>query len=130
VTLADYVAHHTTRGECKCGRCIDVGTAPDPCGLTVNVGFFIVAIVNDPTAQELQDLVTQHRGEFNQCNPFDNMPHSYIELGGWIGDQGLAMQFMALADVLKLGAVYLQDNQPILLPAAWAQYLKSKESRK
>jgi len=34
--------------------------------------------------------------------PFE---HSYFELGGWIGDQGLAMQYMALGKILGLWQV-------------------------
>ena len=35
-------------------------------------------------------------------NMLDNQEHSFIEVGGWIGDQGLAMQLMGLGWLLGL----------------------------
>lgn len=44
----------------------------------------------------------QHRGAFNECDLFDGKEHSYLEVGGWIGDQGLALMLMGLGTVLGL----------------------------
>jgi hypothetical protein len=33
-------------------------------------------------------------------NPFDGGEHNYLEIGAWIGDQGLGLQFMALGVLL------------------------------
>jgi len=76
-SLVDYVLRHTERGECNCGRCLDRGDKPDPDGHTVDLGFFKVA-----------------------ANPLDGGEHNYMQLGGWIGDQGLAMQYMGLGVLL------------------------------
>lgn len=99
--LADYVVNHTLRSACTCGKCIDAGD-PNVFLLphTVNMYFFNVCAVNNPDAAEFKKLVAEHTGSFCDCNPFDGKEHSYMELGGWIGDQGLAMQFMALGELL------------------------------
>lgn len=107
MNLTDYVLAHTDRGECRCGKCI-----PDPEGHTADVYFFPVAIRNAPSLDEFKALTAAHRGEFTECDPFDGKEHSYIELGGWIGDQGLAMQYMGLGALL--GAFTLLT--PKLLP--------------
>jgi hypothetical protein len=39
-------------------------------------------------------------GAYATVDPFDGKEHSYLELGTWIGDQGLAMQYMALGVML------------------------------
>ena len=41
-------------------------------------------------------------GEFCSVDVFDGQEHGYMELGGWIGDQGLAMMLMGLGAVLGL----------------------------
>lgn len=105
MTLQDYVLAHTVRGECQCGRCVDKGDAPDPTGHTVDVHFFKVAAVGDPNADELRSLIQSHKGEFTDCDPLDGEDHGYMQLGGWMGDQGLAMQFMALCEIVGLGEV-------------------------
>ena len=49
---------------------------------------------------EFRRLVNEHEGAFGESNLFDGEEHNYIELGGWIGDQGLALLTMALGDML------------------------------
>lgn len=119
MTLPEFVLSLTTRGECKCGRCQDVGTAPDPDHPhTVDMVFFKVA----PTG-ELPNLDafiafshTHTAAHGDDVNPFDGKEHSYLELGGWIGDQGIAMQYMALG--VMLGAFSLLSPYTMLrLPA-------------
>ena len=100
MSLVDYVLSHTDRGECKCGKCIDVGNKTDPTGHTADLVFFKVALKGEPDADTFRRLTAEHRGEFGECNPFDGIDHGYMELGGWIGDQGLAMQYMALGTLL------------------------------
>lgn len=99
--IAKYVADHTERGECKCGRCIDVGSAPDPSGPhTVDMIMFKVAAKGEPSADEFRRLTREHQGYYAQLNVFDGAEHGYIELGGWIGDQGMALRYMALGAAL------------------------------
>lgn len=99
--LADYVLQHTERGECKCGKCMDVGSAPDPAHPhTVNTVFMKIAPRNAPEVEAFRGLTRTHRGAYCDVDPFDGKEHGYIELGGWLGDQGLALQYMALGTAL------------------------------
>ena len=102
MNLQEYVLAHTDRGECRCGSCIDRGDRPDPGGHTIDMVFFIASLRGQPDAEELRRLILEHRGEFCEVNLFDGAEHSYMELGGWIGDQGLALMFMALGSLLGL----------------------------
>lgn len=100
--LVDYVLRHTERGECKCGQCLDRGDNPDPDGHTVDLGFFKVAAKDNPDKETFLRLTSEHLGEFGHCDPFDGSEHNYMELGGWIGDQGIAMQYMGLGVLLGI----------------------------
>lgn len=136
MTLADFVIRHTERGECKCGKCSDVGTKPDPQRPhTVDMVFFKVAPVGEPSLSEFRDLTASHVGEFNTVNPFDGREHNYMELGGWIGDQGLAMQYMALG--VSLGAfklltphtlMGLSDGDPLAMQMAGSGFVAVQAS--
>lgn len=100
-TIGRYVTEHVERGECKCGKCIDVGSKPDPAAAhTADLIFFKAAIKGQPSREEFEQLTRQHAGEFGPCNPLDGEEHGYIELGGWIGDQGIALEYMALGYLL------------------------------
>lgn len=106
LSLADYVMDHTDRGECQCGQCIDKGDKPDPVGHTVDVQFFKVAVVNDPTPEDLIKVAKEQKGEFGDCDPLDGKEHGYIELGGWLGSQDLALRFMALGTSLGVFTLF------------------------
>lgn len=106
MTLVEYILKHSERGSCRCERCIDapnrqVGFSPVE-DHAVNLVFFDVAKVDDPSATELLDLLRSHRGDFTELEPLDGKIHSYIELGAWIGDQGLALRLMGLGVLLGL----------------------------
>jgi hypothetical protein len=108
--LIDYVIQHVQRGACTCGECIDapVNAKEDqPTGHTVDLIFFKVALKDDeqegkPNKEEFLELVKQHKGEYGDVFVLDGKEHSYMELGGWIGDQGLAMMFMGLGTLLDV----------------------------
>lgn len=99
-SLVDYTLSHTVRGECNCGKCIDRGDKSDPDGHTVDIGFFKVAAKDNPDKETFLRLTKEHHGEFGECDPMDGGEHNYMELGGWIGDQGIAMQYMGLGVLL------------------------------
>jgi hypothetical protein len=104
--LAKYVYAHTERGECKCGKCLDVGDSPDPIGHTIDMVFFKVAVKDNPSLDEFNLLTSEAKhGEFANMDPFDGQEHNYMEIGAWIGDQGLAMLYMTLG--VYLGAFTL-----------------------
>lgn len=122
MTLQEYVLNHTERGECKCGQCIDVGSTPDPTH-SVDMIFMVVAATNNPSIDEFKTVTAGQRGMYGNINPLDGKEHSYIELGAWIGDQGLALQYMALGVSLGVfnllsGKTILKLNQPEALALA------------
>ncbi len=102
MNLVDYVLAHTERGDCKCGKCCDTTGRPDPQGHTVDMVFFKVAVKDSPTKEEFVRLTREHKGSLGDVDTLDGKEHNYMELGGWIGDQGIAMMYMALG--VALGA--------------------------
>ena len=99
--LSEYVQSNAVRGECRCGRCLD-GGEEQPSGHTADVYFFEVASANGADSEALRDLIKEHKGEFADADLFDGNEHSYIAIGAWIGDQGLALMLMGLGQVLGL----------------------------
>lgn len=91
MNLAEFVIHHT-----------NPASGADPSVRSANVVFFHVILVGDPKASKLTELIQSYPGEFCQCNPLDGAEHNFLELGGWIGDQGLALRLMGLGRVLDL----------------------------
>jgi len=101
--LAKYVRNHAVRGTCNCGKCIDhPGTDYQPEGHTADLVFFKVANNGGDTETLRQLVVAAQEGEYCNVNLFDGSEHNFLELGGWIGDQGLAMMLMGLGSVLGL----------------------------
>lgn len=105
--LIDFLQKHATRGACQCGRCIDAVADPaanQPTGHTADMIFFKVAARGEPDPAELKRLIEENKdGEFDMhVDLFDGKEHNYMELGAWIGDQGLAITLMGLGTVLGL----------------------------
>ena len=65
-------------------------------------------------AEELRKLIeaTGGKGEFCDANLLDGNEHGYMEIGGWIGDQTLALALMGLG--AKLGLWRLITPKDIL----------------
>ncbi len=121
--LGEYIIQHAVRGECQCGQCIDKGEAPDPNGHVADMVFFKVSLKGDPDADVLRGLLTEHPGDFGQVDVFDGAEHNYIELGGWLGDQGMALMLMGLGSLLGLWELLtpLTVMPPGLAPAVVQQ---------
>lgn len=102
MTLLDYLRRHAQRGPCMCGKCCDNIPGPSLEGHTVDMIFFRVSAVNDPKADEMKALIAAHQSDYEPVNPLDGEEHGYVELGAWLGDQGYAMMFMALGQILGL----------------------------
>lgn len=98
--LPRYVIEHTERGECNCGLCLDRGESPDP-QHAIDTGFFKVALKNSPDLATFLTLTRAHIGDFAECDPMDGKEHGYMELGAWLGDQGVALRYMALGHMLE-----------------------------
>ena len=105
--LIQFMTKHTARSRCQCGCCITDGPNKLPSSEhTVDMVFFNVMVVGSPDPDEFRRLVTTNKaGEFCDVDLFDGKEHNYMELGGWIGDQGVAMQLMALGQLLGLWRV-------------------------
>lgn len=99
--LIDYIARHSIRGECRCGKCVDSRPDPGTPPHSADLIFFWVSAVNRPSAIELDRLLRIHYPDFQR---FRDGP-SYIEIGGILGDQGLALQLIGLGAVLGMWAV-------------------------
>lgn len=67
-----------------------------------DVIFFKVGVTGTPDPEELKRLLKEHKGEFCDCDPLDGKEHSYIELGGFIGDQGVALCLMGVGSLLGI----------------------------
>ena len=120
--LRKYVDTHVVRGDCQCGHCIDAKEHPEqPTGHTANMVFFHVAAGNKPDAKKLQELVVgSFKGDFCNVDIFDGKEHGYLELGGWIGDQGMALMLMGLGSLLGLwklltpiSIMHLKEDDPL-----------------
>lgn len=103
--LQDFILTHCERGACRCCRCVDGPANPDlyqPGGHTADLIFFKVSVLGQPRAEDLRDLIKAHQGECYEMDLFDGKEHSFIEVGAWIGDQGLALMLMGLGALLGL----------------------------
>jgi hypothetical protein len=110
--LIAFVRRHMVQGDCKCGKCIPpVKSKPDPTDHAVNMVFFFAAMVEDPdthvmpTVEQFKKLTAEHQGSWDEVNPFDGGEHNYLTLGGWMGDQGTALLYMAMG--VRLGVFTL-----------------------
>ncbi len=95
--LSDYVQKHSLRGACTCGQCVDAPENPDehqPGGHTVDLTFFKVAA----RGGNKDEFIALVKKEFPQY--LDRAEHSYLQVGGDMGDQGLALMLIGLGDVL------------------------------
>lgn len=101
--VARYVLAHAQRGECRCASCCDKsGDDRQPTGHTVDVIFFLVS-QSGATCDELRSLVSNAKdGEYCWADLLDGGEHGFMEIGAWIGDQGLALTLMGLGAIIGL----------------------------
>ena len=101
MTLYDFVREHTQ--DAKPGK------------NSVDMFFFHVKLPKEKTEEminKFKELSTNWEGDFAEMDPFDGEEHSYIEVGAWIGDQHIALRYIALGELLGFWKVM----QPNLLP--------------
>lgn len=106
--LYDYVKEHAQRGACVCGKCMDAPSNPErhqPSGHTADLVFFKVAVRNNPSRTEFEQLA---RKQFHHW--FDGKEHSYLEMGADMGDQGTALMTMGLGRLLEVWDLLTPEN--------------------
>jgi hypothetical protein len=96
--LDNYINKHTGR---LCACCAEE-EARNPTVKSADMIFFKVVAVKDPKAEELRELIKNHESPYGPIDLFDGKEHSYLEVGGFVGDQGLALRLMALGSLLGL----------------------------
>ncbi len=105
LSLYEYVTEFTERGACQCGRCLDAPPNPagkQPMGHTADLIFFKVKAKDGADRETLLELVKAHPGDYGPVNLLDGKEHSYLEIGGFVGDQGVALMLMGLGAILGL----------------------------
>lgn len=110
MNLADYVLAHTIRGACTCGKCFDAPDHPEkkqPDGHTVNLTFFKVASKGGDKEEFLALVQKEHSGWL------DGKEHNYLQVGGDMGDQGIALMTIGLGHLLCAWKALTPD---ILMP--------------
>ncbi len=145
--LTKYIVGHCIRGACTCGRCIDA--PPDaknlqPNGHTVDVQFFKVALKDNTSDKEiikneLIKLIKEHKGEFRDIDLFDGKEHNFIEIGGWIGDQGLALMLMGMGELVgiwkvatpnRIASDFSEETRTMLAQAGYISITFRTENKK
>jgi len=120
--LAEFVLKHAERGNCTCGRCIDAPANPkQPGGHTINLSFFKVAAKENPDKDEMLDLVKK---EFPQW--LNGAEHSYLEVGGDMGDQGLAIMTIGLGHLLGIWECLCPETIMPFLPPKMKQQMAER----
>lgn len=92
--LIDYIIGHTVSNQKYYGEKKDESMA--------NVEFFNVSLKNNPDKDVLIKHISEHKGVFCDIDILDGKEHNYIDIRGWIGDQGLALRLMGLGKLLDL----------------------------
>lgn len=125
--LYDFLQKHAIRGDCQCGRCFDAPADPtQPNGHTANVVFFKIAAKDAPDAALLRKIIQDNRkGDWCEMDPLDGKEHGYMELGGWIGDQGAALTLIGLGSLMGLwklltpySVLGLREGDPLAMQLA------------
>lgn len=90
--LVTYVREHSDRNACTCGKYVVSGPDHPMVGHTVDMFFFDVCAKNEPNADTLRKLIAEHKGEFNEVNPFDGQEHGYTSVSSWKAAKELLKQ--------------------------------------
>ncbi len=112
--FADYVLACAVRGACTCGKCIDSSGNPEekqPEGHTVDLTFFKVAKTDGTDAEVFKTLVEKHYPHW-----LDGKEHNYLECGGDVGDQGIALMAFGLGHLLGIWKVLSPETMMPFLP--------------
>lgn len=117
--LAKYVIDNCIRGTCTCGKCVDAPAKKfRPDGHTVDVQFFKVVLKNSDltdTDKEIMKndfirLIKNNKGIYDDIDIFDGNEHNFVEIGRWIGSQGIALELMGVGELLGIWKVVTPDR--------------------
>ncbi len=117
--LAKYVIEHCVRGDCIYGECADTSAKKfQPDGHTVDVQFFKVVLKNsglNDTDKEIikndfERLIKNHKGIYRDIDIFDGNEYNFIDIGAWIGNQGVALTFMDMGELLGMWSVVTPNS--------------------
>lgn len=104
--LIRYIEEHTARGECQCGSCFDKGPDRPAPTHSVDVHFFWVSVVGEPNKDELLAHLIRAYPDLDRLKGGP----SYIEIGGALGDQGLALRLIGLGGLVGLWPVITPET--------------------
>jgi hypothetical protein len=116
--LAKFVVEQCIRGDCICRECIDASEKFQPNGHSVDVHFFKVVMRKSELTSADKEiiknnfiiLIKNHKGIYKDIDIFNGGEYDFIEIGAWIGDQGIALTFMAMGELLGIWNVITPDR--------------------
>ncbi len=116
--LVDFVKANAVRGACMCGKCMDAPPNPEkhqPIGHTADLVFLKVALRDASSDKaklksELLEILKIHEGEFIEMNLLDGEEHNFMQVGGYVGDQGLALMLMGLGEILGIWDIFTPSS--------------------
>lgn len=123
MNLVDYVLAHSIRGTCTCGKCCDAPKNPkekQPNGHTVNLTFFKVAAKGGEKDEFISLVKKEHPGYL------DGKEHSYLQIGGDMGDQGIALMTIGLGHLLGVWKAMSPDTVMPFLPEGLKQQMAGR----
>lgn len=95
-----------------------------------DVIFFGVRKTAHATIDGLRAAISAHVGVFCEVDLFDGDDHNFIELGGWVGDQGAALRMIGLGAALGMWKLLtpvtmlgFEPNDPIVTHMAGLGYV-------
>lgn len=109
--LAKYVIEHCIRGDCTCRKCDDMSVKKfQPDGHVADVQFFKVVLKNPDLTDTDKEIIKNnfilfiknHKGIYRDIDIFDGDEHGFIDIGAWIGDQGIALTLMGMGELLGM----------------------------
>lgn len=109
--LLDFVKQHTTHMAYHTAdrwQQSHIGAQEEP----IDVFFFKVLVKGQPDVLLFKQLidVNKEKGQFCNVDLLDGRPHSYIEIGGWVGDQTTALHLMGLGAAMHLWTISSEKN--------------------
>ncbi len=117
--LAKYVIENCIRGSCTCGRCTDSPAKKfQPDGHTADVQFFKVALKNSMSTdvdretikKNFIQLIKNHKGIYKDIDLFDGNEYNFVDIGAWVGNQGIALELMGMGELLGMWKVVTPDR--------------------